>query len=565
MPDAQPQTRFLFVTGGVVSSLGKGITAASLGAVLESRGLKVSMIKLDPYINVDAGTMSPFQHGEVFVTEDGAETDLDLGHYERYLRGKTTRHSNITTGQIYRNVLDKERRGDYLGKTVQVIPHITDEIQAGIRRGVGGADICMVEIGGTVGDIESLPFLEAIRQFSLELGRRNAMFMHLTLLPYVKASGELKTKPTQHSVKELRGIGIQPDVLVCRTERPIPEAERRKISLFTNVPYPAVIAAVDMDDIYKIPGWLHQQNLDQLVIDHFGLEARPADLSAWERLVEARTQADMEVQIAMVGKYVDLADAYKSLNEALYHAGLHTGTRVKIRYVESEAVETQSPRILQGMDAILVPGGFGERGVEGKILAARYARENKIPYLGICLGMQVAVIEFARHVCNLPRAHSTEFDPKSPDPVIGLITEWQDASGQTQVRSEESNKGGTMRLGAQACRLKAGSKSRAMYNAEIIRERHRHRFEFNNRYKKLLSEAGMDLVAESAENELVEMIELPNHPFFVGCQFHPEFTSTPRDGHPLFAGFVKAAREHQLAHQATQAPVSGASSTVKVA
>ncbi|HEY9544493.1 MAG TPA: CTP synthase [Solimonas sp.] len=566
MPDAAHQTRFVFVTGGVVSSLGKGISAASLGAVLESRGLKVSMIKLDPYINVDAGTMSPFQHGEVFVTEDGAETDLDLGHYERFLRGKTTRYSNMTTGQIYRNVLDKERRGDYLGKTVQVIPHITDEIQAGIRRGVNGADICMVEIGGTVGDIESLPFLEAIRQMAVEIGRKDAMFLHLTLLPFVKASGELKTKPTQHSVKELRGIGIQPDVLICRTERPIPDAERRKISLFTNVPYQSVIAAIDMDDIYKIPGWLHQQNLDQIVIDHFGLDALPADLSAWERVVEARQNADTEVQVAMVGKYVDLADAYKSLNEALHHAGLHTGARVKIRYIESEAVETESSRILQGMDAILLPGGFGERGIEGKIMAARYARENNIPYLGICLGMQVAVIEYARNVCGLPRAHSTEFDLKTPDPVIGLITEWQDEAGRKQQRDAGSDKGGTMRLGSQACRLKAGSKSRALYNAEIIRERHRHRYEFNNNYKQILSDHGMDLVAESAENELVEMVELPNHPFFVGCQFHPEFTSTPRDGHPLFEGFVKAAREHHRANQPAQsAPAPVAASSAKVA
>ncbi len=553
MPDAPHQTRFIFVTGGVVSSLGKGIAAASLGAILESRGLKVSMIKLDPYINVDAGTMSPFQHGEVFVTEDGAETDLDLGHYERFLRGKTTRYSNLTTGQVYRNVLEKERRGDYLGKTVQVIPHITDEIQNNIRKGAAGADICMVEIGGTVGDIESLPFLEAIRQFGVELGRKHAMYMHLTLVPFVKASGELKTKPTQHSVKELRGIGIQPDILLCRTERPIPDAERRKISLFTNVPYPAVIAAIDLDDIYKIPGWLHQQNLDELVIEHFGLEARKADLSAWERVVEARGKADMEVQVGMVGKYVDLADAYKSLNEALAHAGLHSGTRVKIRYIESEAVETQGTRILQGMDAILVPGGFGERGIEGKIAAARYARESNIPYLGICLGMQVAVIEYARNVCGLLNAHSTEFNPATPDPVIGLITEWQDATGRVQVRNEASAKGGTMRLGVQACRLKAGSKSRALYNAEIISERHRHRYEFNNNYKQVLSEGGLALVAESAENELVEMVELPNHPFFIGCQFHPEFTSTPRDGHPLFEGFVKAAREHHLANQAGQA------------
>jgi CTP synthase len=553
MPDAPHQTRFVFVTGGVVSSLGKGIAAASLGAILESRGLKVSMIKLDPYINVDAGTMSPFQHGEVFVTEDGAETDLDLGHYERFLRGKTTRYSNVTTGQIYRNVLEKERRGDYLGKTVQVIPHITDEIQSGIRKGAAGADICMVEIGGTVGDIESLPFLEAIRQMGVELGRKHALYMHLTLVPFVKASGELKTKPTQHSVKELRGIGIQPDILLCRTERPIPDAERRKISLFTNVPYPAVIAAIDLDDIYKIPAWLNQQGLDQLVVEHFGMsDVRKADLSAWERVVEARGKTDQEVQIAMVGKYVDLADAYKSLNEALHHAGLHTQTRVKIRYIESESVETQGTRILQGMDAILVPGGFGERGIEGKIAAARYARESRIPYLGICLGMQVAVIEFARNVVGLAGAHSTEFNLHTPHPVIGLVTEWRDATGGVHQRSMQSAKGGTMRLGVQQCRLKAGSKSRQMYNAEVIAERHRHRYEFNNNYKQALSASGLDLVAESTENELVEMVELPDHPFFVACQFHPEFTSTPRDGHPLFEGFIRAAREHLLAQQSGQ-------------
>jgi CTP synthase len=551
MADAPTQTRYIFVTGGVVSSLGKGIAAASLGAILESRGLKVSMIKLDPYINVDAGTMSPFQHGEVFVTEDGAETDLDLGHYERFLRGKTSRHSNVTTGQIYRNVLEKERRGDYLGKTVQVIPHITDEIQARIREGSGGADICIVEIGGTVGDIESLPFLEAIRQFGFELGPRNALYMHLTLVPYVKASGEMKTKPTQHSVKELRGIGIQPDILLCRCERTIPDSERRKIALFTNVPYPAVIAAIDLDDIYKIPAWLNQQGLDELVVQHFGIESRKADLTAWERVVEAKGQQDTEVQIAMVGKYVDLADAYKSLNEALAHAGLHTHTRVKIRYIESEAVESQGARVLQGMDAILVPGGFGERGIEGKIAAARYAREAKIPYLGICLGMQVAVIEYARNVCGLAGAHSTEFSPHAPHPVIALITEWRDAEGRQHVRSAGSNKGGTMRLGVQSCRLKPGSRVRALYNAETIAERHRHRYEFNNNYKQALSEKGMALVAESMENELVEMVELPDHPFFVGCQFHPEFTSTPRDGHPLFEGFIRAAREHHLANQAS--------------
>ncbi len=556
MPDAPPQTRFIFVTGGVVSSLGKGIAAGSLGAILESRGLKVHMIKLDPYINVDAGTMSPFQHGEVFVTEDGAETDLDLGHYERFLRGKTTRSSNVTTGQIYRNVLDKERRGDYLGKTVQVIPHITDEIQACIERGGEGADVCIAEIGGTVGDIESLPFLEAIRQMGINLGRDRAMYMHLTLVPYIKSSGEMKTKPTQHSVKELRSIGIQPDVLICRSERALPDDERRKIALFTNVQQRSVISAIDLDDIYKIPAWLHQQGLDDLVLEHFGIEARRADLSAWQRVVDARAEQDTEVQVAMVGKYVDLADAYKSLNEALVHAGLHTRTRVRIRYIESESLETQGLRLLQGMDAILVPGGFGERGVEGKIAAARYARENRIPYLGICLGMQVAVIEYARNVCGLDGAHSTEFDAKTPHPVIGLITEWRDHTGQIHQRNVDTGKGGTMRLGVQSCRLKAGSKSRSLYNAEVIAERHRHRYEFNNNYKDALQSGGLDLVAESVENELVEMVEIPAHPFFVGCQFHPEFTSTPRDGHPLFEGFIRAAREHHLAHQRSEAPAA---------
>ena len=527
-------TRFIFVTGGVVSSLGKGIAAASLAAILESRGLKVRMIKLDPYINVDAGTMSPFQHGEVFVTEDGAETDLDLGHYERFLRGKTNRHSNVTTGQIYRNVLEKERRGEYLGRTVQVIPHITDEIQAHIRKGAEGADICMVEIGGTVGDIESLPFLEAIRQMGFELGREHAMYMHLTLVPFVKASGELKTKPTQHSVKELRGIGIQPDLLVCRSEKALPDSEKRKIALFTNVPYNAVISAIDLDDIYKIPSWLHQQGMDDLVVKHFGLDSRRADLSSWERVVEARDQQDAEVSIAMVGKYVDLADAYKSLNEALYHAGLHTHTRVKIRYIESETLEHQGTRVIQGADAILVPGGFGERGIEGKILAARYARENKIPYLGICLGMQVAVIEYARNVCGLAGAHSTEFNPVSAHPVIGLVTEWIDKTGKLERRDEKSDMGGTMRLGIQNCRLRSGSKSRALYNAEVIAERHRHRYEFNNNYREVLTDKGLAIVGVSENEELVEMIELPEHPWFVACQFHPEFTSTPRDGHPLF-------------------------------
>jgi CTP synthase len=552
MTDRMPtgNTRYIFVTGGVVSALGKGIAAASLGAILESRGLKVHMIKLDPYINVDAGTMSPFQHGEVFVTEDGAETDLDLGHYERYLRAKTSKLSNVTTGQIYRNVLERERRGDYLGKTVQVIPHITDEIQAAVKRGGAGCDICLVEIGGTVGDIEGLPFLESIRQMQVELGRQYTMFMHLTLVPYIKAAGEMKTKPTQHSVKELRTIGIQPDVLLCRTDRPLPESERRKIAMFTNVPIRAVISAVDLDDIYKIPGWLHQQGLDELVIEHFGLtEGHKADLREWDDLVEKRLAADTEVTVAMVGKYVDLADAYKSLNEALIHAGLHTATKVKIRYIDSEQVESQGARVLQGADAILVPGGFGERGVEGKIAAARHARENNIPYLGICLGMQVACIEFARNVAGLKDAHSTEFAPKSPNPVIAMITEWKDASGKIEKRSAKSDKGGTMRLGAQACKLVAGSKSRVLYNAEIIHERHRHRYEFNNNFREVLSAKGLQFVGVSENEELVEMIELNEHPFFVAVQFHPEFTSTPRYGHPLFQGFITAAREHHGAHQ----------------
>jgi CTP synthase (EC 6.3.4.2) len=548
MPDVV-DTRFLFVTGGVVSALGKGIAAASLGAILESRGLRVHMIKLDPYINVDAGTMSPFQHGEVFVTEDGAETDLDLGHYERFLHGKTSRASNVTTGQVYRNVIEKERRGDYLGRTVQVIPHITDEIQRCIRDGARGAEVCIVEIGGTVGDIESLPFLEAIRQMGAELGRSRSLFMHLTLVPYVASSGEMKTKPTQHSVKELRSIGIQPDILLCRTDRPLPDGERRKIALFTNVTYPAVISAIDLDDIYKIPLWLHQQNLDERVVEHFGLETRAADLSSWERVVEARGKQDVEVQVAMVGKYVDLADAYKSLNEALVHAGLQSATRVRIRYVESQALEQGDPRPLQGADAILVPGGFGDRGIEGKIAAARYAREHGIPYLGICLGMQVAAIEFARNVCGLAGAHSTEFMPHTEHPVIALVTEWQDASGRVERRSADSDLGGTMRLGAQPCHLVAGSRARELYNAERIRERHRHRYEFNNHYRDLLTAQGLQIAGTSEDGELVEIIELPQHPWFVACQFHPEFTSTPRDGHPLFDGFIRAAREHHLANR----------------
>ena len=552
MPDTR-ETLYIFVTGGVVSSLGKGIAAASLAALLESRGLKVQMMKLDPYINVDAGTMSPFQHGEVFVTEDGAETDLDLGHYERFLRGKTSRASNVTTGQIYRNVLDKERRGDYLGKTVQVIPHITDEIQACIERGGQGADICIAEIGGTVGDIESLPFLEAIRQMRVNLGRDRALFMHLTLVPYIKSSGEMKTKPTQHSAKELRSIGIQPDILICRTDRPMPDAERKKIALFTNVPGSHVVSAIDMDDIYKIPGWLHQQGLDDLVVEHFGVKCREADLSQWERVVAARDEQDVTVEVAMVGKYVDLADAYKSLNEALEHAGRHTGTRVKIRYVESEALERQGARVLQGADAILVPGGFGERGIEGKIMAAQHAREKQVPYLGICLGMQVAAIEYARNVCGLTGAHSTEFDNATPHPVIALVSEWTDASGTVQQRNARSNLGGTMRLGVQDCALAAGTRTRSTYNSEVIAERHRHRYEFNNNYRAQLEEKGLAFSGESVEEGLVEVVEIPDHPWFIACQFHPEFTSTPRDGHPLFSGFISAARERHLENQAAAA------------
>ncbi|HEX7381330.1 MAG TPA: CTP synthase [Nevskiaceae bacterium] len=545
------ETRFVFVTGGVVSSLGKGIASASLGAILESRGLKVHVIKLDPYINVDAGTMSPFQHGEVFVTEDGAETDLDLGHYERFLRGKTSRLSNVTTGQIYRNVLEKERRGDYLGRTVQVVPHITDEIRGRVLEGARGADICLVEIGGTVGDIESLPFLEAIRQMSIDLGRRRVFFMHLTLVPYIESSGEMKTKPTQHSIKELRSIGIQADALLCRCDRPLPDAARRKIALFTNVPYKAVITAIDLDDIHKIPGALHEQGLDDLVVEQFGLECRSADLSSWARIVAARGAQDVDVQVAMVGKYVELADAYKSVNEALSHAGLHTATRVNIRYIESEEIEAQAGRVLQGMDAILVPGGFGERGIEGKVAAARYARENGVPYFGICLGMQVAVIEYARDVCGLAGAHSTEFMPETPYPVIALVTEWRDAKGHLEHRSAGGNLGGTMRLGAQSCHLSPGSRARQMYNAETIRERHRHRYEFNNRYRDVLEEHGLRISGVSEDGELVEIVELPDHPWFVGCQFHPEFTSTPRDGHPLFEGFIRAARARRLANSAS--------------
>ena len=537
-------TKYIFVTGGVVSSLGKGIAAASLAAILESRGVKITMLKLDPYINVDPGTMSPFQHGEVFVTEDGAETDLDLGHYERFVSAKMTKRNNFTTGQIYESVIRKERRGDYLGGTVQVIPHITDEIKLFIQRGAGDAEVAMVEIGGTVGDIESLPFLEAIRQMGIELGRENTCYVHLTLVPYIVSAGEIKTKPTQHSVKELREIGIQPDVLLCRADRPLPNDERRKIALFTNVVADAVISAVDVDSIYKIPGLLHAQRLDEIVCRKLNLSPPPADLSSWASLVYKLEHPQREVKIALVGKYVDLTESYKSLSEALIHAGIHTGAKARIHYIDSENIEKDGTACLAGMNAILVPGGFGKRGVEGKIQAIRYARENKIPYLGICLGMQLAVIEYARDVVGLDHAHSTEFDPLTPHPVIALITEWQDRDGRIEQRSETSNLGGTMRLGGQECVLEEGSAVRKIYGVPSISERHRHRYEANNHYLARIRQAGLRVSALSAKDGLCEMIELPSHPWFIGCQFHPEFTSTPRAGHPLFKSYVQAAIEN---------------------
>ncbi len=537
-------TKYIFVTGGVVSSLGKGIAAASLAAILESRGVKITMLKLDPYINVDPGTMSPFQHGEVFVTEDGAETDLDLGHYERFVSAKMTKRNNFTTGQIYESVIRKERRGDYLGGTVQVIPHITDEIKLFIQRGAGDAEVAMVEIGGTVGDIESLPFLEAIRQMGIELGRENTCYIHLTLVPYIVSAGEIKTKPTQHSVKELREIGIQPDVLLCRADRPLPNDERRKIALFTNVVADAVISAVDVDSIYKIPGLLHAQRLDEIVCRKLNINPPPADLSSWESLVYKLEHPQREVKIALVGKYVDLTESYKSLSEALIHAGIHTGAKARIHYIDSENIEKDGTACLAGMNAILVPGGFGKRGVEGKIQAIRYARENKIPYLGICLGMQLAVIEYARDVVGLDHAHSTEFDPLTPHPVIALITEWQDRDGRIEQRSETSNLGGTMRLGGQECVLEEGSAVRKIYGVPSISERHRHRYEANNHYLARIRQAGLRVSALSAKDGLCEMIELPGHPWFVACQFHPEFTSTPRAGHPLFKSYVQAAIEN---------------------
>ena len=538
--------KYVFVTGGVVSSLGKGIAAASLGAILESRGIKVTHLKLDPYINVDPGTMSPFQHGEVFVTEDGAETDLDLGHYERFTSAKMGKRNNFTTGQIYESVIKKERRGEYLGKTVQVIPHITDEIKLYIKRGAEGAEVAIVEVGGTVGDIESLPFLEAIRQMGIEEGRNKTCFMHLTLLPWIAAAGELKTKPTQHSVKELREIGIQPDILLCRADRPIPEEEKRKIALFTNVQPEAVISALDADSIYKIPAMLHDQMIDEIVCHKLGILARAADLSVWKKLVDALEHPLHEVDIAFVGKYVDLTESYKSLTESLVHAGIHCRSKVNIHYIDSEEVEKNGPGALAAMDAVLVPGGFGRRGTEGKIAAIRYARENKLPYLGICLGMQLATIEFARHVAGFEGANSTEFDAETPHPVVALITEWQDREGRVEKRDASSNLGGTMRLGAQRCPIKAGTLAAKIYGAEV-NERHRHRYEVNNTYVPKLEAAGMVISARTPTEDLPEMMELPaeTHPWFVGVQFHPEFTSNPRTGHPLFIAYVQAALAHK--------------------
>lgn len=536
-------TKFIFVTGGVVSSLGKGITAASLAAVLEARGLKVTMTKMDPYINVDPGTMSPFQHGEVFVTEDGAETDLDLGYYERFLRhSKMTKVNNFTSGRVYQTVLAKERRGDYLGGTVQVIPHITDEIKSRVRASGEGFDIAIVEIGGTVGDIESLPFMEAIRQLQVELGHDNSMLMHLTLLPYIKSASELKTKPTQHSVKELLSIGIQPDILVCRTEHDVDADTKRKIALFTNVPERAVIVCKDARSIYEIPRNFYEQDLDDLVCERFGFAVPEADLSDWDRVIEGLFTAEGEIVVAMVGKYVELPDAYKSVNEALLHAGIHNKTKVKIHYIDAEKLETQAHLMdeLKSCDAVLVPGGFGERGTLGKMMAIQYARENKKPYLGICLGMQLAVIEFARNVLGL-QANSTEFDRKAADPIIGLITEWFDEKGELQIRSDDSDLGGTMRLGAQEAQLVAGTKLAKIYGVTTITERHRHRYEMNNRYIEPLENAGMKISGYSAKQHLVESVEISDHPWFVAVQYHPEFTSSPRGGHPLFNSFIKAA------------------------
>ena len=540
-------TKYIFITGGVVSSLGKGIASASLASILESRGLNVTMLKLDPYINVDPGTMSPFQHGEVFVTNDGAETDLDLGHYERFIRQQLGKKNNFTAGRVYENVIERERRGDYLGATVQIIPHITNEIKTLAQAGAQGADVALVEIGGTAGDIESLPFMEAIRQMSLELGRENTLFIHLTLLPYIKVAGELKTKPTQHSVKELRGIGIQPDILICRSEQPLPEAERAKIALFTNVASDSVFMSLDVDTIYKVPRALHEQGLDEVVVKKLNLECKPADLSEWDSVITKLDTPKSSVDIAMVGKYIDLTEAYKSLSEALLHAGINTGTKVNIHYFDSEEIEKSGVDCLSEMSAILVPGGFGNRGVEGKIATVQYARENNIPYLGICLGMQVAVIEYARNMAGMKNANSTEFDENTPYPVVGLITEWQDEDGSTQTRNESSDMGGTMRLGGQECALAEATLAQEIYAAPIITERHRHRYEVNNTLIKQVEEAGLIISGKSIDGTLVEMVEVKNHPWFVACQFHPEFTSTPRDGHPLFESFIKAANKaHNL-------------------
>ncbi|MEN1925627.1 CTP synthase [Luteimonas sp. MJ293] len=547
MPSPSSVTPLIFVTGGVVSSLGKGIAAASLAAILETRGLRVTMMKLDPYINVDPGTMSPFQHGEVYVTDDGAETDLDLGHYERFVNVRLSGKNSITTGKIYESVIAKERRGDYLGATVQVIPHITDEIKRCIDAATQGYDLGLVEIGGTVGDIESLPFLEAIRQIRTDRGAEKAMFIHLTLVPYIAAAGELKTKPTQHSVKELRSIGIQPDVLLCRSEQPLPDSERRKIASFTNVSEKAVISVVDMDNIHKIPLWLDAQGLDDLVVERLRLTDRvapQADLTEWLDVVDAAENPVDEVTIGVVGKYVDHKDAYKSVAEALRHGGLRQRTRVNLEWIESQDIERDGAEsVLGGLDGILVPGGFGDRGFEGKVLASKYAREKGIPYFGICYGMQAAVVDFARHVAGLEGANSTENDRQSPHPVIGLITEWRTNSGEIERRSEDSDLGGTMRLGLQEQRLKPGTRAHALYGQDVVAERHRHRYEFNNRYRTQLEDAGLVVSAKSLDDLLVEMVELPDHPWFIACQAHPEFLSTPRSGHPLFIGFVRAARE----------------------
>ncbi|MGM3275977.1 CTP synthase [Ralstonia sp. 24A2] len=551
-------TKFVFVTGGVVSSLGKGIAAASLAAILESRGLKVTLLKLDPYINVDPGTMSPLQHGEVFVTEDGAETDLDLGHYERFVSAKMRKSNNFTTGQVYESVIRKERRGEYLGKTVQVIPHITNEIQAFIERGAaashdGKADVAIVEIGGTVGDIESLPFLEAARQMSLRLGRNQAAFIHLTLVPFIASAGELKTKPTQHSVQKLREIGVQPTALLCRADRPIPDDERAKISLFANMPQDAVISVWDVDTIYKIPQMLNEQGLDRIICEELRIDAPPADLSVWAHMVHTLENPQHEITIGMVGKYVDLTESYKSLIEALRHAGLHTSTRVNIEYIDSEELESGHTQVLDSLDAVLVPGGFGKRGTEGKIRAIQYAREKGVPYLGICLGMQLAVIEFARHLAGMTDANSTEFNDETQHPVVALITEWLDRDGAVEKRSADSDMGGTMRLGSQRVPVQSGTKAATIYGAEV-NERHRHRYEVNNHYVPQLEKAGMIISARTPSENLPEMMELPSsmHPWFVGVQFHPEFTSTPRDGHPLFKAYVEAALAH---HQQTTAVV----------